>query len=378
MRIGIDASNLRAGGGRTHLIEVLKAAVPRDAGVRDVIVWGARELLARLPDRDWLITEEVPNSSSFFHRLTWQSRGLGDAARYAKVDLLYLPGGNYLGNFRPFVTMSRNLIPFDPPSIRRYGATLLRLRLNTLTFTQTRTFRRAAGVIFLSDTARRAVQARTGPLRGEVAVIPHGVSARFRVAGRAHVDPARLSAERPFRWLYVSIIDLYKHQDAVAAAVAKLNAEGLHTTVDLVGPAYAPMFARLERVLEQVDSDRKVVKYRGSVAHEDLASLYQSADGAVFASSCENLPNILLENMSAALPIACSERGVMPEVLGECGVFFDPENDASIAAAMKQLILDAGLRRKLSACAAARAGEFTWERCATGTFSFLSRVAARS
>ena len=38
--IGIDASSLRQGGGRTHLIELLLAFNPDEYGVERVIVWG--------------------------------------------------------------------------------------------------------------------------------------------------------------------------------------------------------------------------------------------------------------------------------------------------------------------------------------------------
>ncbi len=49
--IGIDATNLRQGGGRTHLIELVLAADPPAHGVQKVIVWGGRETLTALDDR---------------------------------------------------------------------------------------------------------------------------------------------------------------------------------------------------------------------------------------------------------------------------------------------------------------------------------------
>ena len=58
----------------------------------------------------------------------------------------------------------------------------------------------------------------------------------------------------------------------------------------------------------------------------------------LFASSCENLPNILLETMGARLPIACSNRQPMPEILGEGGEYFDPEKSDTIYDAIIKLI----------------------------------------
>src|SRR2546426_5596379 len=54
MRLGIDASNLRAGGGVTHLIEMLRAANPRAHGFSQVIVWGGKATLNQIEDRPWL------------------------------------------------------------------------------------------------------------------------------------------------------------------------------------------------------------------------------------------------------------------------------------------------------------------------------------
>ena len=82
------------------------------------------------------------------------------------------------------------------------------------------------------------------------------------------------------------------------------------------------------------------MKCLGFVPHDDLPSLLAGADLFVFASSCENMPNTLVEAMAIGLPIACSDRGPMPEVLRDGGVYFDPENPESIAAAIETLIRD--------------------------------------
>jgi glycosyltransferase involved in cell wall biosynthesis len=103
-----------------------------------------------------------------------------------------------------------------------------------------------------------------------------------------------------------------------------------------------------------------------------LAGWYQRADAGVFASSCENMPNILLEMMAAGLPIACSSRGVMPEVFGDSGPTFDPEDVPSVVAALELLCLDTELRERSATQVHYRARTYTWERCAAATFEFLA------
>ena len=58
--IGIDATNLRAGGGVTHLIELLSLAKPKIHGFDRIVVWGGRASLKRIEDRPWLDKRNPP------------------------------------------------------------------------------------------------------------------------------------------------------------------------------------------------------------------------------------------------------------------------------------------------------------------------------
>jgi glycosyltransferase involved in cell wall biosynthesis len=96
-----------------------------------------------------------------------------------------------------------------------------------------------------------------------------------------------------------------------------------------------------------------------------------SNDLFVFASSCENLPVTLLEAMAVGLPIACSNRGPMPEVLEDGGVYFDPENAVSIANAVEQIIVDSTLRTRIATKAKSLSEQYSWARCADETWKFI-------
>ena len=54
LTIGVDATNIRIGGGVTHLIELLHAAQPAEHGIERIVVWGGTPTLAALEDRPWL------------------------------------------------------------------------------------------------------------------------------------------------------------------------------------------------------------------------------------------------------------------------------------------------------------------------------------
>ena len=52
--MGIDVTNLRGGGGVTHIIELLAAANPFAHGFSKIIIWGGSQTLDKLPQRAWL------------------------------------------------------------------------------------------------------------------------------------------------------------------------------------------------------------------------------------------------------------------------------------------------------------------------------------
>src|SRR3954447_3470734 len=146
MRIGIDASNLRSGGSLTHITELLSAARPEPHGIDRIFVWGGREVLSRLPRRRWLEAVYEPMlDGTLTARAFWQKTKLTRSVRAAACDLLFVPGGTYLGGFRPFVTMSRNMLPFDLSQLRLFGKSPRALKFLLLRFAQMRTFRKAAG-----------------------------------------------------------------------------------------------------------------------------------------------------------------------------------------------------------------------------------------
>lgn len=376
LTVGIDATNLRQGGGRTHLIELLRTADPVAQGIGRVVVWASEDTLAALDNRPWLEKTNPPaQENGLLRRTVWQRFSLSEAARTTGCDVLFVPGGSYAGDFSPTVTMSRNLLPFDMIELERYGWSLFRFKMLLLRRTQSRSFQQTDGVIFLTQYARNAVLSVTGQLQAQSCIIPHGLNPRFNRPPKVQRAVSEYDETHPYRVLYVSIIDQYKHQWHVIDAIAVLRKQGLPIALDLVGPAYPPALKRLNGAIARVDSSRDWVRYHGAIPFDEVHQCYAQADLGLFASSCENMPNILLETMASGLPIACSNRGPMPEVLGEAGVYFDPEQPKAITSALRKLIDSPQLRTELAHASHQRAQQFSWQRCANETFEFLAGLA---
>src|SRR5581483_7773473 len=121
---------------------------------------------------------------------------------------------------------------------------------------------------------------------------------------------------------------------------------------------------------------RVVFEHRPSDAR--LNELFAGAIGFVFPSLYEGFGLPVLEAMAAGLPVATSDRGSLGEVAGDAALRVNPDDTASIAAAMERLYGDADLRARLSAEGRARAALFPWSRTAHDTWAVYEEVAHRS
>ena len=376
LTVGIDASNLRRGGGVTHLIEILRAAEPDRQGISKVVVFGSASTLAQLDSQPWLVKRALPDlDSGLLARLFWQCFKITALLHKENCSILFVPGGSFSSSFRPVVTMSRNLLPFERQEMKRYGFSMMGLKLWLLRFGQTRSLRKADGVIFLTEYAKTAVTQVSGRLKGLVTQISHGLDARFLSPPKPQRPITEYGSTSPYQILYVSIIDQYKHQWCVVEAVAALRNKGLPLELNLVGPAYAPALKKLRQSMEKYDPEDTWIHYHGAVNYRELHHIYAQADLGIFASSCENMPNILLETMAAGLPIAASNMGPMPEVLGDAGVYFDPTKPTEIATAIEALVSSPELRSINATNSYERVQQFSWQHCAEETFSFLAQIA---
>ena len=372
MVIVIDATNIRGGGGVTHLVELLKETEPTIFGITKIYVCATKKTNEKIEDKPWLIKYnnkifEKGTIVSFF----WQILFLNKFLKEKKCDLLFVPGGTYLGCWKPFVTMSQNLLPFEWKELSRYGVSKMFFKMIFLKITQTHTFTKANGVIFLTSYAQEIVKKQVKNNLNST-IVAHGINKRFENIPKMQYAINDYSSKNPFKILYISSIDVYKHQDHVIEAVSILHEEGFPVLLELVGPAHREPLRKMNKLIDMVDPKKDFVIYHGSLPYESLDEMYKNSDIFLFASSCETFGQIVTEAMSAGLPIACSKKSALPDVLGDAGIYFDPEDSSDIALALKTLILSPELRTKIAIKGYERSKEFSWNKCANETFSFLS------
>lgn len=377
IHLGIDASNIRQGGGLTHLSRLLEAGDPLSAGIDRISIWANYNTLSELPNPPWLNKINEPwLESNLASRLIGQQFRLPFSLRANGCDVLFSPGGTIpVLSFIKCVTISQNMLPFEPCRAKLFGRwSWMRAKMFLLRASQSKSFLRADGLIFLTDYARTAIKSKLRKFKSPTVLIPHGIEPRFLQKPCKKRCFSNCSLKSPFRFLYVSIMMPYKHQIEVARAIHVIRSQGYPVEIQFVGDTFTNYGRSFKKEILKLDPDHEFIHVLGSKPFNELHSLYQKADAFIFASSCENLPNILIEAMASGLPIASSNRGPMPEILGGSGIFFDPERVSSIVGAVKTILGNDGLRLELAYSASKKARKFSWNRCACETFRFIAQI----
>jgi glycosyltransferase involved in cell wall biosynthesis len=370
--VGIDASRNRSGGAIAHLVGIISSANPSAHGIREVHVWSYKTLLDALPDAPWLVRHNPPElERSLLSQVWWQYHWLPMEAKKSKCDILFTTDAATVCRYRSMVVMSQDMLSYEPGVMGYFGFTKARLRLLAILVIQNRAMRFANGVIFLTKYASQVIQQTTGKLN-RIAIIPHGIDPAFKQQSILRSWPS--TGERPIHCIYISNIAMYKHQWVVLRAIAELRKRGYKIRLILAGVGSGRAQQLLDDEIAASDPQRLFVETIGFVHHDNLPSLLANSDLFVFASSCENLPVTLLEAMATGLPIACSNRGPMPEVLRDGGVYFDPEGSESIAAAIEKIIINADLRISIAKRAKELSEQYSWARCAAETWHFLKNT----
>ena len=372
MIIGIDASRNRSGGTIAHMVGLLSELVPSEHGISEVHVWSHKNLLDEIPEMPWLIKHNPTFlEKNLFLQLFWQRFILKKELEKNKCKIVFNTTSSSIGKFMPNVTLSQDMLPFEPGEMQRYKLGLGRARLFFLKILYIRALRFSSAVIFLTNYASRMIQDVTGPI-GNSVIIPHGVKNSF-----ANIQAQRTwsdSLKGDIRCIYISSAAPYKHQWHVVRAIKLLRNQGVPVTLTLVGGGSGSAQKRLDREIELSDPTGVFVTKHSFVHLDKIPDLLSQADLFIFASSCENMPVTLIEGMASGLPIACSDRGPMPEVLGEGGVYFDPEKPSSIATAVHSLVKDSTIRINGINISKNIAKEYSWKTSSKMTFAFLVRI----
>jgi glycosyltransferase involved in cell wall biosynthesis len=134
-------------------------------------------------------------------------------------------------------------------------------------------------------------------------------------------------------------------------------------------------FGAAEELRAVEESPRRAeIDVAGYVSADELESLYRRAKIFAFPSLDEGFGMPVLDAMAHGVAVVTSNRSAMPEVAGDAAVLVDPFNVDEIAAAMKRLADDDGLRADFVKRRRERAAQFTWESAVEKTWRVYDEI----
>ncbi|MBN2576788.1 MAG: glycosyltransferase family 4 protein [Deltaproteobacteria bacterium] len=368
MKILINATSVRLGGGITVIRNLLPALAAEDGGRNEYVVFGrhdVREQLDTGAERVRFAHSRLGGSAALA-RLLWEQLEVPTRALFASADLVFSPANlAVLACPRPQVLMFQNAAPFDPDVVAR--STPPRGRrfrlLRRLGYVSARVAQR---VIFISDFQRDHILPKLAVDPAKCRRIYLGRDPSFHPEARAGAGAlaARLGIARPY---LVCVSQFYDYKNFVEMVIGFARARrALPPQVQLViaGAEHERDYADLVRRTIAREQLAGRVKLVGHVPYADLPALYAGAELFLFPSTCESFPNILIEGMASGTPTVASNRASMPELAGDGAVYFDPFEPDEIAAQIVRLWHDEGARRDLRERGLVRCQRYSWQQAA--------------
>ena len=177
--------------------------------------------------------------------------------------------------------------------------------------------------------------------------------------------------------LYVGGISPHKNLSILIDAFHKIRSTVTDVKLVLVGDykddPFLSAYPALRAQVSKLGLDESVI-FTGFVPDIDLVEMYNAATLLVLPSLDEGFGLPAVEGMACGTPVASSNRGSLPEVLGDAGEFFDPVNIGEISSVVGSLLADCGKREQLRQRGLKRSQLFRWERSATETLSIFNEL----
>jgi glycosyltransferase involved in cell wall biosynthesis len=236
------------------------------------------------------------------------------------------------------------------------------------------TVRRADRLITVSrDAARDLVQLLNIPV-DRIDVAHHGV----RVDPDAPATPEnelrdRLGLGDDPVVLCVAQKRPYKNQDVLVRALADERVSPAHLVLPGAKTAYEDTLRSLATELGVMNR----LHLPGWLDDRDLEGLYELAHCFALPSRLEGFGLPVLEAMARGVPVTCSDRSALPEVVGDAALLFDPDDREAVAGSLARLLDQPRLREELAERGRKRAARFSWQATAEATVDSYRRAVRR-
>jgi len=375
IHVGVDAttwSNDRGFGRFTR--ELLSALAARQSTFRYTLLFD-QPPEQDIPQFDFVCasTRQTLDESSSGKRsrsisYLWK---MGRVARRADVDVFFFPA---VFSYFPLLARVPCVVCYHDTTAERFPELLFPTRLNHRMW-QAKT----ALARFQTTRAMTVSQASANDLesilripRQRIDVVTEAADEAFRVID----DPEAIAAARDRHGIpreadllvYVGGMNRHKNTAGLLKAMIRVSQQRPNTHLAIVGSLSGKGFwdnaDELQQFAHSTPPLDRNVHFTDRLSDDELVKLLNGAAALIFPSLWEGFGLPAVEAMSCGVPVLASDRGSLPEVVGDAGLLFRPEDPAEIADCVLRFLSDPQQQQVLAEAALRRAKTFTWSRAA--------------
>lgn len=227
--------------------------------------------------------------------------------------------------------------------------------METLTWNYMHWFHSQLDLLYVNSEDYRKCWIERGIPAERLRILPRGLDTRL-------FDPAKRDrgfwasrglGEGEVGMLFVGRVSKEKNLDVLVSALRRMPADGPRVRPLIVGDG--PYMAEMRRLLGDAI-------FTGYLGGEELARAYASADMFVFPSTTDTFGNVILEAQASGIPVVVSDVGGPRDLVGHGvdGMITRGLDADDLAAAIKMLAADDGLRRRMGAAGRSRVEGRDW------------------
>lgn len=380
MTIGVDIrllSRARSSGIEEYTKNLLAHMIPMARSVKFKLFYsGIKDTLTRYP---WM---NEPNAEMFYKRVP--NKLLFAASRFLNqpfiddlirgVDVFFSPHF-YIASLSP---KCRRVVTFHDLSFLYHPQffSFDRNIWNTLQMNPAAQAKNADRIISISNSTACDLAEKYGIEPHKIRVIYSGVLDKFKKIDSEHdLIAVREKYDLPKKFIfYLGTIEPRKNISGIIDAFEILKRDFGFEEHHLViagsrGWLYKDIFRKMKG-----GQFAKYIKYIEYVEDNERPMMYNAAELLVYPSFFEGFGFQPLEAMACGTPVVASNVSSIPEVVGDAALLVDPYNVRELYWAMREVLTDEILRKKLIWRGGHRARQFTWEKTARETLDVLINV----
>jgi len=174
--------------------------------------------------------------------------------------------------------------------------------------------------------------------------------------------------------LYVGNLNLHKNVDNLIKAYANLQTDLKNKYKLVLGTSKeGENYLRIKNLIEKHKLKDNII-ITGFIEEKDLPLVYNLSSLFVFPSLYEGFGLPVLEAMACGVPVISSNRGAIPEVIGDAGILINPESIEEISSSIIKVLENEELRKIMIEKGLERAKNFTIKKMAESFLKVLCNL----